>query len=327
MSKPPLHVAILIDSWFPGTKRVGTVGGGQVHVKELTEQMSRFYPVKFTLFFPGYDNFFYHLFWPLIAYFRLLQTHRHQPFDLLHSHGLLSSFIARLAALTLKLPTIQTVHSYHHKLQLMAFTRQKFTAQISVSSAFLKHPNLNTHIAVIHNGVDTADFDAVTVDKYPNPAIIWVGRDDPSKGVTYLRQAIAKLRKKIPNLQAKLITGGDLTGKSLIKAYKRAHLFVLPSLAESQPISLLEAWAAKLPVVATSVGDNPHMIKDGVNGYLVEPGNASQLADAIHKILRARNKDIKMGEAGYQMVKTEYTWAKTAAATWEIYQEVLNNKS
>lgn len=334
MNKSPANIAMLIDSWFPGKKRVGMVGGGQVHVKELIQRISQKYPATFTLYFPAYDNPLYRFFWPFIAYLRLVETHRQHPFSLIHAHGPASSFVAAFAAQTLRLPAITTVHGTHlmdlHSknprtwFQRRAYTQKKFAAVISVSSAFLKYPNVNTNIQVIPNGVDVTEFDVVRVDKYPDPTLIWVGRDDPSKGVNILRQAIAKVRKKVPNLQAKLVTGGALTGKALIRAYKRSHLFVLPSLAEGQPITLLEAWAAKLPVVATSVGDNPSMVKNGINGYLVEPGNSTQLADAIHRVLRARNKDIKMGEAGYQMVKQDYTWDKTAAATWKVYQQVMD---
>jgi len=138
-----------------------------------------------------------------------------------------------------------------------------------------------------------------------------------------LRQAILKARKKIPKLKARLVTGGALTGKSLIKAYKRSHVFVLPSLAEGQPITLLEAWAAKLPVVVTTVGDNPLMVKDGVNGYLIEPNNVAQLTNAILKVFRARTKDVAMGEAGYKLVRKCFSWEMVADQTWDVYQEVL----
>jgi glycosyltransferase involved in cell wall biosynthesis len=334
MQKSLLHAAIVIDSWFPGNKRIGTVGGGQIHVKQLTARMSQKYPVSFTLFFPAYDNFFYRLCWPVIVYTRLRQTHKKHPFSLIHAHGAVSSLVANMVGSSLNLPTIQTVHGTHlmdlHRktpktwLQRLASTNKKFTAVISVSNSFKKYPNINKNIHIIRNGVDVAEFDAVSVEKTADPTIIWVGSNDPSKGINVLRQGIAKVRKKIPSLQARLITGGALTGKALVKAYKQSHLFVLPSLAEGQPITLLEAWAAKLPVVATSVGDNPEMVKNGVNGYLVDPGNAVQLAEAIHKVLRARNKDVKMGEAGYQMVKKDYTWDKTTDATWKVYQQVTS---
>jgi glycosyltransferase involved in cell wall biosynthesis len=337
MHKSVVNVAVLIDSWFPGQKRVGMVGGGQVHVKEVTQRMSQQYPVKFTLFFPAYDNPVYRLFWPFIVYIRVIQTHAKQPFSLIHAHGAISSYLTTHISRALNLPSIQTVHGTHLMdlkaktpkawLQQLVSSKKKFSALISVSSTLLKYKNVNSNIQVIPNGVDTADFDAVDVAKYSEPTLIWVGRNDPSKGLPVLRQAIAKVRKKIPNLKAKLVSGGDLTGTSLIKAYKRAHVFVLPSLAEGQPITLLEAWAAKLPVIATRVGDNTTMVKDGINGYLVDPGNAIQLAEAILKILRARNKDIKMGEAGYTMVKHHYTWNQTAAATWKVYQQVLANRS
>lgn len=335
--KSKIRVALFIDSWLPGEKRIGTIAGTQIHVKNITKVLSESSDVDFDFYYPAYDTFLYRIFWPIITLTRLRKQHKAHPYHLLHGHGLTSSMIVSFASKMLNLPTIITIHGTQaidlkqknpkSWLYKKIFTQTKFSAQISVSSSFLQYPNLNKNISIIPNGVDVTTFDAIKADKSTNPSLIWVGSNHPSKGITILRQAIVKVRKKFPDLEARLISGGDLTGKALIKAYKKAHLFVLPSLAEGQPIALLEAWAAKLPVVATSVGDNPKMVKDGKNGFLVEPGNVVQLADAIQKILRARSKDITMGEAGYQMVKKHYTWKKTAAATLKVYKSIITNSS
>jgi glycosyltransferase involved in cell wall biosynthesis len=328
-----IHIAIIIDSWFPGPNRVGVVGGGQVHVKEITKRIQEKNPVTFSLFFPGNKFIIYRLLWPAIALIRILELHKKNPIHLIHSHSIMAAIIGKLASQLTKVPQIHTVHGSHlldlHSsspfawIQNKILTKTTYQAQISVSKSFQKYKNVNSKLFIIPNGVDVADFDAIKVTKNQDPTIIWVGRNHPLKGLSYLREAIAKVRKKYPNLKTKFITGGQLRGTALIKAYKRAHMFVLPSLAEGQPITLLEAWAAKLPVIATAVGDNPVMVKSGENGYLVEPASANQLAHAIQKILRARTADAKMGEAGYTMVKKHYTWDKTAAKTWKVYQAVL----
>lgn len=330
-------MAVVIDTWFPsGKKKHGTVGGGQIHVRELTKALSKRYPVEFVLFYPAYPYLIYRLFWHLIAFIRIVQHHRRQPFDLIHSHAFNSGYVSHQAGKYLHVPTIHTVHGsplldlkrtdLKAKLEKWLLTQLTYTAQITVSSTFLKHPNVNKDITVIPNGVNVAEFDAVTVDKNEAPTLIWVGRNDPMKGIKVLKQAILKVRKKMPNLKAKLVTGGQLTGKALIKAYKQSHVFVLSSIAEGQPITLLEAWAAKLPVVVTNVGDNALMVKDGVNGYLVESNNAVQLSQAILKVLRARTKDIQMGENGYELVKSEYSWDKVADQTWAVYQRVTSRQ-
>lgn len=330
-----IHIAVIIDSWFPGPNRVGVVGGGQVHIKEVTRRIQAKYSATFSLFFPGNKLLLYRIFWPVIALFRIIQLHKRHPIQIIHSHSVVAAIVGKIASMLTNIPQIHTVHGSHlldlHSSSPFAWIQQRiltqthYKAQISVSQSFLKYKNVNTAPIIIPNGVDVSDFDAVNVEKNQDPTIIWVGRNHPAKGLSYLREAIAKVRKKYPNLKSRFVTGGQLTGTALIKAYKRAHMFVLPSLAEGQPITLLEAWAAKLPVIATAVGDNPVMIKSGENGYLVEPASANQLAQAIQKILRARTADAKMGETGYHMVKKNYTWDKTAAKTWKVYQAVLKN--
>ena len=54
---------------------------------------------------------------------------------------------------------------------------------------------------------------------------------------------------------------GELKGKELINKYKSSHAFILPSIYEGQPLTLLEAWAAKLPVIVTNTGDCRYLVK------------------------------------------------------------------
>jgi glycosyltransferase involved in cell wall biosynthesis len=208
-------------------------------------------------------------------------------------------------------------------MEKLLLTKIPYDAQITVSKGFLKYKNVNKKIYAIANGVDTADFSKVRVRKNSDPTLIWVGRLHPDKGVEYLKQAVVKARRKIPNLRTELVTGGRLYGAGLIRAYKKAHVFVLPSLAEGQPITLLEAWAAKLPVVVTEVGENPQMVKNGVNGFLVEPANVNQLAKYILKALRGKKLSKSMGIAGYKLVEKEYTWEKVADETYKVYKGLL----
>ncbi len=305
-----------------------------MHVRELTKALAAKYPVECLLFFPIYPNPIFRFFWSWYAPLKIIGLHHQQPFDLIHSHGTNAGLVGKIVSQLIHIPIIHTVHGsllldlkakgFGSMLERWLLTKIKYNAEISVATTFLKYPNVNTNIRIIANGVTVEDFDAVQVEKNEDPTLIWVGRDNPIKGLNVLRQSILKVRKKIPNFKAKLITGGALTGKSLIKAYKRAHVFVLPSFAEGQPITLLEAWAAKLPVVVTNVGDNPLMVKDGVTGYIVEPNNVTQLTNAILKVLRARTKDTQMGEAGYDLVRKCFSWEMVADQTWDVYQDVLH---
>ena len=80
-------------------------------------------------------------------------------------------------------------------------------------------------------------------------------------------------------------------------------VFVLPSVTEGCPNILMEALAAGVPCVATSVGAMPELIDDGISGLLVPPGNASALAKAVERILSDDALAKRLGEFGRQKMK------------------------
>ena len=103
-----------------------------------------------------------------------------------------------------------------------------------------------------------------------------------------------------------------------------ADLFVLPSLSEGVPHALLEAFAFGLPVVASAVGGVPEIVSDGVNGYLVAPADAPDLARRILSLLRSPETRRAFGEAGRRLVQErQFTWGRVAADVAEVYRRAL----
>jgi glycosyltransferase involved in cell wall biosynthesis len=88
---------------------------------------------------------------------------------------------------------------------------------------------------------------------------------------------------------------------------------------------VLEAFACAKPVVATNVGGVPEIVEDGVNGALVPPGRADLLAEAVKNSLAAPEKRRRMGEAGYQKVKSEFSFESQTEKLEAIYSEVLKD--
>jgi glycosyltransferase involved in cell wall biosynthesis len=105
--------------------------------------------------------------------------------------------------------------------------------------------------------------------------------------------------------------------------YDAMDLFVLPSHTEGLPLTVLEAMAARKPVVATDVGGIPEAVLHGQTGLVVPPRNPPQLAHAVMQILTNSVTARTMGGAGRRRVETEFTLAGEAEETVEVYRKVV----
>ena len=90
---------------------------------------------------------------------------------------------------------------------------------------------------------------------------------------------------------------GFVRGPEKLRLLQQATLLVLPSYAEGVPIAVLEGMAAGLPVVTTPVGGVPDIFEDGINGFLVSPGDPPALAQAIERLLDDPDQRQAMGKA------------------------------
>lgn len=101
------------------------------------------------------------------------------------------------------------------------------------------------------------------------------------------------------------------------------HLFVLSSSWEGLGTSLLDAFASRVPVVATNVGGIPEIVKDGVNGVLVPPGKPGALAGAIISLLKNRDLARRMAEEGFRLVKEKFSIERMVEQTRKIYDRLV----
>jgi glycosyltransferase involved in cell wall biosynthesis len=116
---------------------------------------------------------------------------------------------------------------------------------------------------------------------------------------------------------------GVITGPNKETAFKRASCFVLPSYAEGLPMAMLEAMAHGMPVIATRVGAIPEVVTDGVEGFLIEPGDVAALADRMVQMERDPSLRHRMGQAARKRVEQGYSIETMVERLMAVYKEVL----
>jgi len=114
---------------------------------------------------------------------------------------------------------------------------------------------------------------------------IYIGRNEPVKGVKYLWEAFARLKKMRPDATVQYVGERWLKHEDAMTHLRHSKCLVLPSLSEGFPQVMLEAMSLFVPVIASDVCGVGEIITDGENGLLVEPANPKQLAKKMNQIL------------------------------------------
>jgi glycosyltransferase involved in cell wall biosynthesis len=105
--------------------------------------------------------------------------------------------------------------------------------------------------------------------------------------------------------------------------FSQAEAFVMPSLEEGLGTSVLDAMAAGLPVVASRAGGIPEMVRDGVEGLLVPPGDAPALSVAVRRVLEEPETRRALGRAARARVDAEFRVDRMVEETLAVYRDVL----
>ena len=113
-----------------------------------------------------------------------------------------------------------------------------------------------------------------------------------------------------------------LLGDYKLAVLRDSDIFVLPSLYENFPLSLLEAMASECSVVASDVGGIPEVIADGINGILVSPTDQEELAEKIKMLADDKDYARSIAKRGRQTVVEKFSWDQTASDTYSYIEKV-----
>lgn len=194
-------------------------------------------------------------------------------------------------------------------------------------------------VDVVPNGIDTARF-ALHTPTLRTPLAVWVGLMGPVKRLDVLVEAFSA----VPCVDLRLVGDGPerASVERLVNAvgltqrvnftgtvndsgqcFADADLFVLMSAAENCPLALLQAMACGLPVVATRVGGIPEIVRDGVDGLLVPPGDPNSFAHALRTLAADSDLRRRMGANGQERIATSFTLGGCVDGLLSSYRKAL----
>jgi glycosyltransferase involved in cell wall biosynthesis len=124
-------------------------------------------------------------------------------------------------------------------------------------------------------------------------------------------------------LEDTVIFLGPVSGIKKEQAFLHADVFVLPSYSEGIPQSMLEAMAYGLPVVVSGVGGIPEVVREGVEGIIVKPGDIEGLCQALRQVMESVECRARMGNAGRRRVAEQYTVSTYMERLHTLYRSVL----
>ena len=284
----------------------------------------------------------------LVSIIRRIQPH------IIHCHNLLAFLYGKLASLcTLRGKTVISKHgeafpdkSFSQKLALYFL---KYTDVIVVSEAIrdkaMDSLNLNPRrITFIQNGIPVPVLHDDNDRENKNIIIGTVGRLVVEKRYDLLISSIAELRAVKADIKLVIVGAGyeqealkrqseelnlqdvvEFTGEQhdVSRFLRSMDIFVLTSDTEGLPMAMLEAMGFGIPVLSTKVGAIGELFTDNENILLVERGNESEIVEGLSRLIEDGELRDRLGSAGRELVKAEYSVQKSLQLHEELYQKLL----
>ena len=281
--------------------------------------------------------------------------------DIVHAQTRITQVMGSLLKKSTGRPFISTGHGYFKARLSRKWVPCWGDAVIAISSAVERHLADDfgvekQKIHLIESGIDLAEFapiDETVRAEHRNRfnlgkefIVGMIARLSDVKGPDILVEAMHGVLKHIPNAKLLLVGEGRMEGelRSMVKRLKLDEhvrffsivnqtremlslfdIFAMPSRQEGLGLSIMEAQATGLPVVATRVGGIPSLIENGKTGILIEPENSGALTEAIIKLFEDKDRLGTIGIAGRKFIQQNYSSDTMVDKTAKLYKSLLSN--
>ena len=248
------------------------------------------------------------------------------------------------------------LNAYHALTKPLSKSIWKNSSHIVANSHSLQETcnkfSPESEIEVISNGVDTELFYPDKNKKFKTNEVqfLFISRLMPQKGIDTLIKACDVLNKReITNYKLTIVGEGHLKGlmfslidqygirekinylgwkdlEELPEIYRKADIFILPSVMEGMSSVVLQAMASGLPIIASRVKGFEEILEENVNGLYAEYNNPGQFANAIEKLIESPGLREKMSQKSLEKSKL-FSWETIAKQYLELYEKTVFGKA
>jgi glycosyltransferase involved in cell wall biosynthesis len=292
------------------------------------------------------------------ALYELLKLSTEYKIDLIHTDGPRNTFYAGLVAKIKRIPLVWHVRVSHRDKydRLLYHLSSKIILVANSLRSRFGWVDESHKFATIYNGIDLSEFKP----QRPIPhvrhyygirnsslLICVVARIEHQKGQKYLIEACGKLKAKLQDFHLLLV--GDIVDSAYLKECKdiaeklgiqeritftgqqenvsqvlsAIDIFVLPSLSEGFPRSVIEAMGARKPVIVTDVGGCSEAVEDYVSGFIVPAKDLKELSDKINLLGTDKELRSKVGKEARIRVEEMFSIQKNVKQIERAYREIL----
>jgi glycosyltransferase involved in cell wall biosynthesis len=202
-------------------------------------------------------------------------------------------------------------------------TQRFFPGDKEVARARLRAPPLPLVLMLAnlapHKGQETVVRAVAELKRRGIDVACWLAGEERGGGDSYTTRLRALIAELGVADRVRLL-GFREDAPELLRA---ADFFLLPSTHEGLPLTVLEAQASKVPVLASTTAGIPEAVQDGETGFLIAPDDVAGYADCIARLLENAELRGRVTEQAYARTTREYNWRNFCARVWDLYQELL----